>query len=82
MAEVEEHRKKLAANFAIVDAQLSKREYLAGARFSMGDIPMGVAAYRWFKLPIERPDYRNLEHWYERLCKRPAFQEHCMLPLT
>ncbi|HZN24469.1 MAG TPA: glutathione S-transferase family protein [Burkholderiales bacterium] len=82
MAEVEEHRKKLAANFAIVDAQLSKREYLAGARFSMGDIPMGVAAYRWFKLPIERPDYRNLERWYERLCKRPAFQEHCMLLLT
>ena len=82
MAEVEEHRKKLAANFAIVDAQLSKPEYLTGARFSMADIPMGVAAYRWFKLPIERPDYRNLERWYERLCKRPAFQEHCMLPLT
>jgi glutathione S-transferase len=82
MAEVEEHRKKLAANLAIVDAQLATRDYLVGSRFSMGDIPMGVAVYRWFNLPIERPDYRNLDRWYKRLCERPAFQQHCMLPLT
>ncbi|HEX2669973.1 MAG TPA: glutathione S-transferase family protein [Polyangiaceae bacterium] len=82
MAEVEEHRKKLAANFAIVDAQLATREYLAGSRFSMADIPMGVAAYRWFNMSIERPQHRNLERWYKRLCERPAFQMHCMLQLT
>jgi glutathione S-transferase len=82
MAEVEEHRKKLASNLAIVDAQLSTRDYLAGNRFSMGDIPMGVAVYRWFNLPIDRPDYRNLDRWYKRLCERPAFKQHCMLPLT
>jgi glutathione S-transferase len=82
MAEVEEHRKKLAGNLAVIDAHLASREYLAGSRFSMGDIPMGVAVYRWFNLPIERPDYRNLDRWYKRLCGRPAFQQHCMLPLT
>ena len=21
-------------------------------------------------------------HWYRRLCERPAFRQHCMLPLT
>ena len=82
MAEVEEHRKKLAANLEIVDRHLSDRDYLAGAAFTMGDIPMGVAAFRWFNMPIERPAYRHLERWYKRLCERPAFQEHCMLPLT
>jgi glutathione S-transferase len=82
MTEVEEHRKKLAANFTIADAHLANRDYLAGARFSIGDIPMGVAAYRWFNLPIERPPHPNLERWYQRLCERPAFKEHCMLPLT
>ena len=82
MAEVEEHRKKLAASFAIVDAHLANRDYLAGARLSMGDIPMGVAAFRWFNLPIERPQYHGLERWYQRLCERPAFKEHCMLPMT
>jgi len=79
---VEEHRKLLAANWHIVDAQLASRNYLAGNAFTPGDIPMGVAAYRWFNLPIERPAMSNVERWYKRLCERPAFKEHCMLPLT
>jgi glutathione S-transferase len=82
MAEVEEHRQKLAANFAIVEAQLGRGDYLTGERLTMADIPMGVAAHRWFNLPIERPAMSNLAHWYRRLCERPAFKEHCMLPLT
>lgn len=82
MALVEEHRKLLAANWKIVDAQLARREYLAGSAFSMADIPLGVAAYRWFSLPLERPSAPNLERWYQRLTERPVFRERCMLPLT
>ena len=82
MALVEEHRKLLAANWTIVDAQLARREYLAGAAFSMADIPLGVAAYRWFNLPLERPSAPNVERWYQRLTERPVFRERCMLPLT
>jgi glutathione S-transferase len=79
---VEEHRKLLAADWRIVDGELASRDYLAGSAFTIGDIPMGVAAYRWFNLPVERPAMSNLERWYARLCERPAFKEHCMLPLT
>jgi glutathione S-transferase len=43
---------------------------------------MGVAAYRWFNLPIERPAMPHFERWYKRICERPAFRQHCMLPLT
>ena len=82
MALVEEHRKLLAANWKIVDAQLARREYLAGSAFSMADIPLGVAAYRWFNLPLERPSAPNVERWYQRLTERPVFRERCMLPLT
>ena len=82
MTEVEESRPKLAANFAIVDAHVAGRDYVAGSSFTMGDIPLGVAAYRWFNLPIERPAMANLQRWYQRLCERPAFRQHCMLPLT
>ena len=82
MTEVEESRPKLAANLAIVDARLERRDYIAGPDFTMGDIPLGVAAYRWFNLPIERPAMANLQRWYQRLCERPAFKQHCMLPLT
>jgi glutathione S-transferase len=82
MTEVEESRKRLAANLAIVDAQLAGAEYIAGESFTMADIPMGVAAYRWFSLPIERPSMPHFERWYKRICERPAFRQHCMLPLT
>ena len=82
MALVEEHRKLLAANWSIVDAQLARNDYLAGSSFTIGDIPMGVAAYRWFNLPIERVSLPNVERWYQRLTQRPAFKKSCMLPLT
>jgi len=82
MAEVEQNCRKLAANFAIADAQLAKNKYLAGDAFTMGDIPLGVAAFRWFNLPIERAPLRHLEAWYQRIRERPAFQQHCMAPLT
>jgi glutathione S-transferase len=82
MALVEEHRKLLAANWKILDAVLARNDYVAGKSFSMGDIPLGVAAYRWFNLPLERPSAPNVERWYQRLTERPVFQERCMLPLT
>ena len=82
MKEVEECRQKLASNLAIVDAQLSDRAHMVGSSFTMADIPIGVAAYRWFNLPIERPSLPNFEAWYRRITERPAFQQHCMLPLT
>ena len=49
---------------------------------NIGDIPIGVLAYRWFNSPIERPGMPNLEAWYRRLCERPAFQKALMQPIT
>ncbi len=84
MALVTDSSKKLADAMGIVDARLAKNPYVGGKQFTMGDIPLGVAAYRWFnlELPIERPAHRYLEAWYKRLCGRPAFKQHCMLPLS
>ncbi len=82
MVLVEEHRKLLAANWAIVDAQLARHDYLAGSSFTIADIPMGLAAYRWFNLPIERVSLPNVERWYERLTQRAVFKACGMLPLT
>ena len=82
MAALNESIKKLTANMQIVDAHLAKNHYLGGKQFTMGDIPMGVAAFRWFNLPLERPPFKNLEAWYQRILARPAFQEHCAAPLS
>ncbi len=82
MPQVESSLKALTAHFQVVDAWLAQRDYMAGNAFSMGDIPMGVSAFRWYNMDIARPALKNLDAWYARLCKRPAFKEHAMLPLT
>ena len=75
-------RDRLAAAFAILDAALAGSAYVAGPAFTMGDIPVGIATYRWFHLDIEREDYANLRRWYELLTERAGYREHIMKPLA
>jgi glutathione S-transferase len=82
MAAVEAARMRCVRSFAILDSQLTGKKFMGGTTFTMGDIPLGVAVYRWFGLPIERPPMKNVEAWYRRLMERPAYQQHVMLPLT
>ena len=73
---------KTAKAWQMVEDQLAKSAYLGGEEFSLGDIPLGVWAYRWFNLPIERPQQPNIERWYERLKQRKPYQTHIMIPVT
>jgi len=67
----------------LLEEALGKRPYVAGDTFSMGDIPVGVMAYRFRKLVPDRPTLPHLERWYGELEKRKAFQEHVgAIPLT
>jgi glutathione S-transferase len=79
---IREALRKTGEGWRIVDRQLQQRPYLAGGEFSIGDIPLGVWAYRWFNLPIERPKLVSLEEWYKRLCDRAPYQKHIMIPLS
>jgi len=67
---------------AIVDATLARDPWLSGARFAMGDIPLGAFAYAWFEMPIDRPALPHLQDWYARLCERPAYRKGVMTALT
>jgi glutathione S-transferase len=60
----------------ILDARLADRAFVAGAALTMGDIALGNAVHRWFKLPAARPDLPHLLGWYRRLCERPAYVQH------
>ena len=64
----------------IFDQWLSDRPYVTGEALTVGDIPMGAIAYRYYNVDIERPDLPNLKRWYQRLCERPAYQQHVMIP--
>ena len=66
----------------ILDDHLKTNRYVAGREFTIGDIPVGVAAYRWMSLPVQRPEMPSLESWYARLGEREAYREHVMLPMS
>jgi glutathione S-transferase len=73
---------KTTAAWQMVENQLLQGPFVAGDQLSLGDIPVGVWAYRWFNLPIERPKLPDLENWHERLKQRKPYQAHIMIPLT
>jgi glutathione S-transferase len=67
----------------LLDRHLQRHPYVAGERFTMGDIPVGATAHRWLELRgIERRPLPAVEGWRSRLAARPAFREHVMLPLS
>lgn len=82
MREVEVRVKLLGKNMAILDQALSNSPFIAGQNFSMADIPLGLAAFRWYNMDIDRPELPNLLGWFERLKERPAMKPHLELPLT
>ncbi len=71
----------LGQDFEYLDDQLAGNKFVTGEAFTMGDIPVGAAAHRFFVLPIERPSVPHVEAWYERLQERSAFRECVMVPL-
>ncbi|MBK19164.1 MAG: glutathione S-transferase [Rhodospirillaceae bacterium] len=79
---IESARQKLTANIAIMDNHLANSTYMGGDNFTVGDIPLGITAYRWFNMEIDREPYHNVQRWYDLLCERSAFQEHVMNPMA
>lgn len=79
-ATIERLSKSLRRPLGILDARLAERPYVAGARLTMADIPIGPAVHRLLQLPVERPAIPHIEAWYGRLCERAAFQEHVIFP--
>ncbi len=80
--DIEIGKKELCRLFEILDNHLEGRDFVIGDKFSIGDIPVGAQAYRWFALDVEHPSFPALRSWYERLASRPAFREHVMIPLS
>jgi glutathione S-transferase len=70
-----------ARGWRMIDAKLSSHGYIAGADFTLCDIPWGVHAHRWFGMDYQgltRPEMPALRAWYGRLCERPAYRQHVM----
>ena len=62
----------------ILDARLqSTGAFVAGAQFSLADIPVGLSVNRWFGTPFEHPHLPSVSAYFERLAERPGFAVHC-----
>ena len=61
----------------ILDGQLAATgAYVAGDRFTLADVVLGLATHRWRMTPIERPRLPAVGEWFERLRERPGFLRH------
>ena len=75
-AEIDAAMQKADAAWRILDARLATRPYVAGSGLTMGDIALGNAVHRWYRLPVERPALPHVAAWYAGLRERPAYAEH------
>jgi len=81
-AAIEADRVETAEVLRVLDAQLAATAFVGGDTFTMGDIAVGCAAWRWMALPVERPALLNFQRWFDALAARPAYRRVVMLPLT
>ena len=49
---------------------------MAGAPFTLADIPIGLVVNRWFMSPVDRPDLPQVSAYYDRLGERPPSRAH------
>lgn len=75
--DIDTSKKQWARMIEILDGQLARTGgHVAGAAFTLADIPIGLSVNRWFMTPFERPAFADVEAYYERLSARPAFIKH------
>jgi glutathione S-transferase len=74
--------KQSAELAAMLDGNLVSKPYVAGASFTMGDIPIGCEVQRWMRVPIERAPLPHLEAWFGRLRARAPFLKIVDQPLS
>jgi glutathione S-transferase len=68
-----------ARAWRMIEARLGDQDYIAGADFTLCDIPWGVHAHRWFGMDYQglvRPEMPALLAWYGRLCQRAPYQQY------
>jgi len=80
-AKIAAARDNVESKLEMLDRYLGETAYVAGDALTVGDIPVGIYAYRWYQFDIERKTLPNLQRWYAALAERPAFQTHVMVGL-
>lgn len=60
-----------------LDGELAARgPFLAGATFTIADIPTGIFVNRWYGVDFAKPTLPAVAAYYDRLAERPAYRTH------
>ena len=70
------------ALWSVLDRHLEGKSFVHGEQLTVGDIPVGAAAFRYYSLVEDRPAMANLDRWYASLGERPGYKLHAMNPLS
>jgi glutathione S-transferase len=65
----------LAAELKVLEGQLSKHAFVAGAQFSLADVALGPIVKRCIGFPLGLPEFPKTAAWVATLQARPAFQK-------
>jgi glutathione S-transferase len=66
----------------VLDQHLAQRAYMAGAAFTMADIPIACEMHRWLGLATDHPARPHLDRWYRDIRGRAASRGVLDLPLS
>ncbi len=79
-AQIEKSIAAWTDKMAILDAQLGRtRAYVAGERFSVADISIGLSVQRWYGGEFEKPQLYNVADYFERLQQETRISSHGIL---
>lgn len=70
---------RLDRTLDIAEAQLARGRFIAGDDFTLADIQFGHLLFRYFEIPIARPNRPALRRYYDSLATRPVYREHVMV---
>ena len=65
----------LAAELKVLEAQLAKNAFVAGAQFSLADVALGPIVKRCLAFSLGLPAFPKTAAWVAALQARPAFQK-------
>ena len=73
---VEASRREVIRKLELMEAQLGDSDYFAADAFTIGDIPLGISAQRFFHFGLGYPPLPRVESWLARLAGREGFRTH------
>ena len=69
--------KEWSGQMRVLDQHLAAAgPYVMGKSFTIGDIPVGLVVNRWFSVNFQKPEFKAVSAYYDRLTERPAYRAH------